>query len=292
MSGAATHRRVAGGQRAPPHDYREWVVGASEAAYAATAIMLSTESPAATDCIGCEPGVDRAPVFMPSSRSSCRSKSGGPSNDAAADRLGALSRHPSIHESGLSRERNACCLNHPDTGCRSKGREVARRRSDVFLRGIHRDGVHAVAGNPTGRRTPSRRILECRHLRDDVVCGQAGQVGVFGPSHSIWEMTVGARKELRCAAMRNDIRHRRMSAWVPVRWRESIDDLRQREPRATVGDAVRPRAIGDRGICRAAGESPERCIRLLKHGKSDRKHSDDRRQDWRQPLEVFHCIRT
>jgi hypothetical protein len=43
------------------------------------------------------------------------------------------------------------------------------------------------------------------------------------------------------------------------------------------------RAIGDRGIRWAAGESPERYIgALLKDGKSDREDSDDYRQHRRQ----------
>ncbi|MDB4869450.1 MAG: hypothetical protein JWL97_454, partial [Gemmatimonadales bacterium] len=33
---------------------------------------------------------------------------------------------------------------------------------------------------------------------------------------------------------------------MPVDWRESIDDLWQREARAAVGDTMESRAIGDR----------------------------------------------
>jgi len=79
--------------------------------------------------------------------------------------------------------------------------------------------------------------------------------------------------------MRNNIRHRRVSARMPVRGRESIDGLMQCESCPAVGDAMQPRAIGDRGILWAAGESPWRHIGwLLEDGKSDCKDSDDYRQ--------------
>jgi hypothetical protein len=92
-------------------------------------------------------------------------------------------------------------------------------------------------------------------------------------------MTVRARKEIRLPAMRNNIRHRRMSARMPLRGRESIDGLKQRESRPAVGDAIQPRAIDDPGILWAAGESPWRYIGwLLEDGKSDRKDGDDYRQ--------------
>ncbi len=87
--------------------------------------------------------------------------------------------------------------------------------------------------------------------------------------------------------MRDDIRHRRVSARMPIRRRESIDDLWQREPRPTVGDAMQSRAIGERGIGWAAGKSPERYIGgLLRDGKSDRKENDDYRQHRRSNLRV------
>lgn len=96
-------------------------------------------------------------------------------------------------------------------------------------------------------------------------------------------MAVGARKEIRRPAVRNNIRHRRVSARMPVRRRETIDDLAPREPCAAVGDAMEPRAIGDRGIRWASGENPERYISvLLKDGKSDREDSDGYRQHRRQ----------
>ena len=200
-------------------------------------------------------------------------------DDAGADRLGSCPRDASIHESGLTGAWNACGLDHSSPRRKSQARKVARGHGDFCFGRVRCNGVHAVAGDPTGRRISSGGTAEGGQLRNDVVLGQTGKSRVLGPSHSIRQMTIGTRKEIRPPAARDDIRHRRVSARMPIRRRESIDDLWQREPRHAVGDAMQSRAIGDRGIGRAAGKSPERYIGgLLRGGKSDREDNDDYRE--------------
>jgi hypothetical protein len=70
---------------------------------------------------------------------------------------------------------------------------------------------------------------------------------------------------------------------MPVRRREPIDGLRQRESCCAVGDAMQPRGIRDGGIWWAAGENPERHVGgPLEDGKTDRENGDDYRQDGRK----------
>jgi hypothetical protein len=96
-------------------------------------------------------------------------------------------------------------------------------------------------------------------------------------------MTVGTRKEFRLLAVRDNLRHRRMSARMPVGWREPIDSLWQRESCCAVGDSMQPRAIRDGGIWWAARESPWRHIAgPLERGESDSENGDDYWQEGRQ----------
>jgi hypothetical protein len=126
-------------------------------------------------------------------------------------------------------------------------------------------------------------LLPGTQPRDYVALRQAGERRVLGSSHSIRQMTVGACKEIRLPAVRDNIRHRRMPVRMPVWRREPIDGLRQRESRCAVRDAMQPRAIRDCGITWAAGESPEWYVsRILERSDSDGEDGDDYRQDGRQ----------
>src|SRR6267143_6690475 len=81
-------------------------------------------------------------------------------DDPAADRLGSCPWNESVHESGLARAWNACRLDHSSPRRKSQARKVARGDGDFCIGRVRCNGVHAVAGDPTGRRISSGGTAE------------------------------------------------------------------------------------------------------------------------------------
>jgi hypothetical protein len=65
-----------------------------------------------------------------------------------------------------------------------------------------------------------RAAFEVGHLLNDVLCGKAGNAGIFRPARPIRPVTHAARHYVRLAAMSDDIRQRRVVRRMPIEGEE------------------------------------------------------------------------
>jgi hypothetical protein len=70
--------------------------------------------------------------------------------------------------------------------------------------------IISCGGIRCGTEVVPRAAFEVGHLLHDVLCGKAGNAGIFWPARSIRPVAHAARHYVRLAAMGDDVRQRRM----------------------------------------------------------------------------------